>query len=230
MSGAPDAARALRVAHASDLHGDLDSLSEVFWPVDLWVLTGDVFPDAPFGDPDGRERHARNWFRRHENALRARFGRTPVLAVDGNHDFAPLAELLRAAGVDAHAVTPAGVTLLGRRFAGFPNIPRMRGHWAHESTPEELARLVRRTWDAGADVLVTHCPPRGVLDLDDGHLGNAPLAAALARGGHGVEHHLFGHVHGTAGQRAEAWGVRFYNGALGAALVELPPRPGPPVA
>ena len=68
----------------------------------------------------------------------------------------------------------------------------------------------------------------GVLDHDEGHLGNGPLADALARGGHGVGHHLFGHVHATAGQRAEARGVRFYNGALGAALVELLPRAAAP--
>lgn len=213
----------LRLYHASDLHGRLEGLDAAREPVEGWALTGDIFPDAPVGDVDSRRRHARAWFRRNTDVFTAAFGHLPVLVVDGNHDFEDLAACLREVGVDARSVTPRGLELFGRRFAGFPHIPWMRGGWAWEASPLDMVRLVRQTWDAHPEVLLTHCPPRGILDGvgATGHLGIEPLAEALGRPGHGVRHHLFGHVHEAAGRRGELAGVRYYNGALGVRLVEL---------
>lgn len=211
----------MNVAHFSDLHGNLDPLDDVAWPVDAWVTTGDFFPDPPWAQLSGASRFQRAWFAENARRLRARFGETPVIAVDGNHCFAPLAECLAAIGVNAHAVTLRGIDLLGHRWAGFRHVPQMGGHWPCEATDAQLDTFSRAALDSGADVLCVHCPPAGVLS---GPYGNRPLFDRLAAGGHRVRTVLCGHVHEHAGQsetRDLGGPVTVHNGALGVKLVTL---------
>lgn len=209
------------LAHFSDLHGHLDPLDDVAWPVGAWVSTGDFFPDPPWGDPLAAERFQRNWFRRNASRLRARFGRTPVVVVDGNHDFVALADALRMIGVDAHAITLRSFDLLGHRWAGFRHIPAMGGHWPCEAPDAVLDTLSRTALDSGADILCVHCPPAGALS---GPFGNRPLADRLAAGGHHVHTVLCGHVHEHAGQVETldlGRPVTVHNGALGVKMVRV---------
>lgn len=78
-----------------------------------------------------------------------------------------------------------------------------------------MEALVARCFEGGGpDVLLTHAPPAGVLDDDrHGARGVPELAARLARGGHNVRHHLFGHVHARGGETLVRDGVRYVNGA-----------------
>lgn len=211
----------MNLAHFSDLHGNLAPLDDVAWPVDAWVTTGDFFPDPPWAQLSGASRFQRAWFAENARSLRARFGETPVIVVDGNHDFVPLAECLTAIGVNAHAVTLRGFDLLGHRWAGFRHVPQMGGHWPYEATDAQLDALSRAALDSGADVLCVHCPPAGVLS---GPYGNRPLLDRLAAGGHHVRTVLCGHVHEHAGQsetRDLGGPVAVHNGSLGVKLVAL---------
>lgn len=211
----------MRLAHFSDLHGRLDPLDDVAFPVDAWVSTGDFFPDAPWSHLTGAPRWQRAWFTENAARLRARFGATPVIVVDGNHDFALLGDLLRSAGVNAHAVTPHGFDLLGHRWAGFRHVPTMGGHWPCEATDTVLDALSRAALGSGADILCVHCPPASMLS---GPYGNRPLYALLASGAHNVRTVLCGHIHEHAGEaetRHLGRPVTVHNGALGVKLVRV---------
>lgn len=207
----------MNITHVSDLHANLHPLSAVYWPTDLWVFTGDIFHNFNPHDRDTEARMQRNWFRHHANHFLAAIGKTPVLVVDGNHDFACLADEMRTVGIEAHDVTMRAWQFGGHGFAGFGHIPYIAGTWAGEVDDATLDRLSVRALASGADVLVTHCPPAGILSAN---FGNVPLAARL-KGEHGVKTHLFGHVHEHAGEDVTIGPTRFYNGALGARLVIL---------
>lgn len=211
----------VNLAHFSDLHGNLDVLDDVAWPVDAWVSTGDIGPDGLWARASDNGRAQRAWFRENTNRLRARFGTAPVVVVGGNHDFFDFAALLRESGVDAHAITLRGFDLLGHRWAGFRHIPAMGGHWPCEAPDAMLDTLSRTALDSGADILCVHAPPASMLS---GPYGNRPLYALLAAGGHNVSTVLCGHVHQHAGEsetRHLGRPVTVHNGALGVKLVRL---------
>ena len=209
----------IRVLHTSDLHGRFDKLLNFMEPFDLWIDTGDFFPNAierkEEGGPDRgvpaiETPFQREWIAPHLRDLANWLGRRPMLSVPGNHDFTDLAGLLRSQGADAQQVTTKGVDLFGIRFAGFRDIPFRRGEWACES--HDLRPVSLRALDCDPDVLLTHAPPAGILEDDRGD-GNAPLATALSFRHHKVRAHFFGHSHRCGGKEQEINGIRFFNGA-----------------
>jgi Icc-related predicted phosphoesterase len=211
----------MRIAHASDLHGRYEVLDRVNGVApDLWVLTGDFFPNRTRGNREVEVRWQTNWFGHKSFSIRRRLLGAPVLLVPGNHDYANLASLLRCDGVDAREVTPEGCTFRGVRFAGFGHIPFIAGEWNRESTTGELYDLTQRCFDCDPDVLLTHSPPDGILN--GLYPGIGPITTALTYRPHKVTHHLFGHSHEDGGKVIERMGVTFVNSATTLQWVELP--------
>lgn len=217
----------MRVLHSSDLHGDYKALLGWTEPFDVWVDTGDFFPNrgrvARTGHQildDEERRYQLRWLKLKELLARlaAWLGGRPLVSVPGNHDFLPLAAMLRAHGADAHAVTPAGVDAAGLRWAGFREIPWIDGEWPGEA--RDFDGLVDATWAAAPDVLVTHAPAAGILD-GNGRYGVGALADALASRPHRIRMHLFGHEHEDGGRTLERAGVLHANGAKSVRLHEL---------
>ncbi|MFN3197557.1 MAG: metallophosphoesterase [Bradymonadia bacterium] len=221
----------IRILHTSDLHGRykplLRRLAEGDY--DLWIDTGDFLPNPgrPSQDPvmwsTGQQRHQRRWMQFKDLAARlaeALDGR-PAVMVQGNHDFIPVVGALRHAGVDAHGISPDAVTTCcGLRFSGFREVSTINGRWVGEVDDDRLWALSDEALSHGADVLVTHSPPRGVLDgLDCGDHFGAPGLAEAMEGGPRL--HLFGHVHEHGGQQIERGGVVYANGATQMRIVEL---------
>lgn len=211
----------MRIAHASDLHGHYEILDRVNGVVpDLWVLTGDFFPNRTRGDIEVELAFQAQWFGFKSFSIRRRLLGAPVLIVPGNHDYADLAAHLYRDGVNAREVTPEGCTFRGLTFAGFGHIPFVAGEWNRESTTAELHDLTHRTLDCDPDVLLTHCPPDGILNGI--FPGNGPLVTALTYRPHKVTHHLFGHAHEDGHKRVEHMGITFVNSAKTLQWVELP--------
>jgi len=214
----------MKLGHFSDLHGDLTSLLTSTETPDVWVCTGDFFPNAPRPIvPSEQVEYQTTWFHSHSAELKARFAGKPVLFLGGNHDFVNLAELLTNSGyLTAHKVGMDGVTVDGVRFAGFPEIRYIKGEWKGEVTNTDLAVLVVELFGNPPDVLLTHAPPAGILDsVDDSYVGIGPLTSALSYTPHNVRAHLFGHGHDQGGQTTEEMGIRFYNGALHVRFIEV---------
>lgn len=214
----------MRIGHFSDLHGSLKTLQCSDEIPDVWVCTGDFFPNKRW--PIVREdeiHYQQNWLRRKRGKLVKRLAGKPLLYVGGNHDFINLAESLQEAGYPAHNTTIEGVTIDGIRFAGYREIPIINGVWVGESTCTELSLLTARLFENPPDVVLTHAPPAGILDGTgfDGHFGIGSLANALCYGGHKVRAHLFGHVHEWGGSDFEVMGVHFYNGACGLRFFDI---------
>jgi Icc-related predicted phosphoesterase len=209
----------IRVAHCSDTHEHPSIIRQVAdHDVDLIILTGDIIKNKGRIDNRGiyapRERgYQRAWCRKHAKKWAKDFGDTPVVYVDGNHDFIDVGKWLSHYGcVNLHHITAETpcVEVCGLRFAGFRDIPWIEGEWEGEA--HDLRIPVERAFACDPDVLVTHGPPAGILDGPYGY-GITQLASALAWQPHRITHHFFGHVHETGGQVVEEMGIKFINGA-----------------
>ncbi|MGB7599256.1 MAG: metallophosphoesterase [Candidatus Sulfotelmatobacter sp.] len=134
---------------------------------------------------------------------------THKVLVAGNHDVC-LENLMRQEMEDElrrflHPIVylrDSAVTLDGIRFYGSPWIPEYAGSF--QLQPEEL----KSKWALipECDVLLTHCPPRGICDprgkgcehLTESVLRQKPHA------------HFFGHCHEGAGEEIRN-GIQFFN-------------------
>jgi predicted MPP superfamily phosphohydrolase len=171
----------------SDLHTRPASVPEG----DILILAGDIF----CGDDVASLRGDLAWIKS--------LGFTRTLCVLGNHDL-NLRHLLNTQPDTAHSLLgAAGITLLqdsdvvinGVRFYGLD--------WG------SAAVLPR------ADVVISHCPAKGMLDQrqppKSGHLGDAGLARQVALAAPRLV--VSGHIHGGYG-RAEHGGTTFVNCSL----------------
>lgn len=214
----------MKIAHASDLHGStllLEGMAE--HPEDrpdLWVFTGDMFPNITRGNRRIEPNFQAHWYAENELVFKRCLQDRTVLLVPGNHDYVDLAKLLRRSGVDAREVTPDGLTYKKIRFAGFGHIPIIAGEWNLETPMSQLAMLTRRTLEVGnPEVLVTHSPPDGILN--GYYEGIAPITSALTYRPHRVRLHLFGHQHEEGGKSVEHMGIRFVNSACTVSIIDL---------
>jgi hypothetical protein len=94
----------------------------------------------------------------------------------------------------------SGLTFYGSPWQPIFAKPRF---WAFALPDDDNSATAEVTWGkipAGVDVLITHGPPRGVLDMtrDNGPCGCPILRKALDRVRPRL--HVFGHIHETHGQ------------------------------
>lgn len=213
------------ILHSSDLHMNVERLWQ-FTEFDVWVDTGDFFPNRTRGNRVVEIAFQEQWLRNGPGAKLIEWlaGR-PMIALQGNHDYVMLADILASMGaVNATQLNavPHEVTIGDIRFAGFSNIPFIAGEWSHESDGKQLNDACRRVLAQDPRVLLTHAPPHGILDADHkNHYGIQQLVGKLMYDQHHITHHLFGHVHDDGGKSVERCGIRFVNSARRPQLVEV---------
>jgi Icc-related predicted phosphoesterase len=223
----------LRVLHTSDLHGVSEPLLASQEDFEVWLDTGDFFPNrgrvqgTGYRIDSGTERcYQLRWLEDTDLLVRLRdwlHGR-PALSVPGNHDFVSLAALLRQSGADAHRITTEGIRVSGCTWAGFREVPWMNGEW--EGEVPNLSALVDAAFSADPDILATHAPPRGILD-SPGLFGVPELAEALTGREHRIRAHFFGHEHDDGGKWIQVGQTLCVNGALSIVIVSVAsPRVG----
>ena len=133
-----------------------------------------------------------------------------VLCVAGNHDF--LMENNGFRFEHAELLTDRLIEVAGLNIYGSPWCPDLPGFAFYQS---ELG--LKKKWrqiPRDIDVLVTHTPPRGVLDLPSSkarHLGCPHLRDELLRIRPKI--HAFGHIHASAGA-IERDGMWYINAAI----------------
>ena len=133
-----------------------------------------------------------------------------VLCVGGNHDYLLQSREFRFA--HATLLEDSLVEFEGLSFYGSPWCPQLVG-FAYFATEEQLIERWRRI-PSGIDVLVTHTPARGLLDVPSSggvHLGCPHLLDELQRIRPRL--HVFGHIHASYGLQAEEE-TRFVNAAI----------------
>ncbi len=123
-----------------------------------------------------------------------------VVCIGGNHDFLLHHREFRFAHADY--LCDQSLNIDGITIYGAPWCPDLSG-FAFYLSDEDL----QRKWEAipsGIDILVTHTPPQGILDLPFSsliHVGCPHLRAELPRIGPRL--HVFGHIHASHGEFTE---------------------------
>ena len=121
------------------------------------------------------------------------------LVVPGNHEFFLEADSERRSLVsEATVLINEGIDIGGLRMWGSPVTPLYGGAFGLVS-PEDRKRLYARIPE-DTDILITHGPPYGILDVAPGssiHSGCKELLDAVLRIRPRL--HVFGHIHGAGG-------------------------------
>ena len=181
----------LRVWHLSDTHG-FHSKIEIPDSIDLVIHSGDA---GNAGDPyrsDPEIRDFANWY--------AALPITHKIYVAGNHDSAVEhllwhKKLFDKLGIDY--LFNDTIDIFGLQIWGSPFTPRY-GNWSFMKDRSKISRV----WDSvpdDTDIIVTHGPPKGVLDVTverDGSLtscGDSALGKRILK----IKPKLvcFGHIH-----------------------------------
>ena len=144
----------MRILSITDLHGDRRSLGRILehaGPVDLILFGGDI---THFGSPEEAENLVDT----------ARQSGTSVLAVAGNCDSAAIDDRLAQLDVGIHG---RGRIFRGVGLQGLSGMPPWRGTM-YQFTEEQLAASLEAGWaelnGCGPHVVVSHAPPRGIVD------------------------------------------------------------------
>jgi Icc-related predicted phosphoesterase len=118
--------------------------------------------------------------------------------VPGNHDYFLEEERNRGAIMNAELLVGSGVEIAGLKIWGSPVTPLYGGAFSLSSADER-----KRHWakiPENLDILVTHGPPKGILDReapDELAAGCPELALAVERKHPRI--HVYGHIHGGHG-------------------------------
>jgi predicted phosphodiesterase len=137
------------------------------------------------------------------------------LVTPGNHDFL-IAEWYAKGGLERECgerdfcmLIDGETTIDGVKFYGSPWVPWC-GNWAFQYIHQQ-AQSVWQEIPKDTDVLITHTPPYGILDVGgfgsqrQNHLGSGTLLKTIFN--IPLKAHVFGHIHENAG-------VEKKNGAL----------------
>jgi len=219
----------LKILHTSDLHGRISEIikKHEFDDFDIWIDSGDFLPDHPefairkIATEDSRT-YQRQWlFKKIPHIQKWLNGRT-MLSIRGNHDWIDLTKHFGKNVISAEK----GIEINGTKFIGFNEIPNCGNFFWNEVHPyygfDEVIQKVR---EYEPDILITHAPPNGILDIIKGpiphNLGIVMLRRFLLEEKHNIKYHMFGHIHFCGGNKVRHNGINFYNGACRATNIAI---------
>lgn len=191
----------MKVVVISDTHNQHDALGTLRG--DLLIHCGDF--GMGFGPPGREIERLDAWFATQQ------FG--AIVCIGGNHDFATQqrAALGRPVFRNARYLQDETFEFDGHKLYGSPWVPELVD-WAFHAEPAAL----QRHWNAipsDTDILVTHTPPRGLLDRNSsGRSCGCPLLRDRLRALQ-LKLHCFGHIHASAGMLTRG-DTQFVNAAV----------------
>lgn len=181
----------MRILHLSDTHGCHRRLRELP-EADVVVHSGD-FCMA------GTEEEAFdfiNWF--------CDLPYKHKIFIAGNHDDCLYGAKIEGLDNNTHYLSNSKIEIEGIKFYG---IPMFMEDCINGNEALNYAKIPIDT-----DILITHAPPYGILDLDEGiNYGSEKLLEKLTT--LNLKAHLFGHIHSNHGIEAIN-GITFSNGAI----------------
>ena len=185
------------ITFISDTHGLHDRLK--LNPGTVLVHAGDI---TEYGTEDEVVDFL-NWFSRQPFTFK--------IFIGGNHDL--FLETLtpgkrkKIIPPDVIYLQNSGTNINGLKFWGSPVTPYFLGMAFNARAGKEIKKVWNKI-PADTDILITHGPPKGILD---GGLGCEDLLLQIERGQPKI--HCFGHVHGQNGSEIIN-GTRFINAAM----------------
>ena len=194
----------MKITHISDTHGQYWDL--VIPPCDVLVITGDILKQG-LRIQEVDDFNAWLKYEKQDGVFKH------CIVIAGNHDriFESQRELCDSRLPNAIYLEDSGVTIEGVKFYGAPWTPNFYD-WAFMP---ERGKPMKAKWDLipnDVDVLLTHGPAHGTLDLITGiNAGCEELAFAIDRVK--PKYHLFGHIHAGYGTLYKD-GVNYINAAI----------------
>lgn len=217
-----------KVLHISDWHTQniegMLSKYQSAWGPDLILVTGDMVKDMPgfLTKKDSEEGRAEmgKWQRAIWVSQAQSIGRifpgVPIVAVPGNHDFCDYSIDGLVQSFDDGTQT---FVVNDIRITGFRGVPYICNWWSYELEMKAFKKLIREL-DPKADILVTHSPPFGALDIVERrekgvrpfyiHVGIEGLKEWLIKHPT-VQLHAFGHIHNSGGKTEQWYGTTLSN-------------------
>lgn len=141
------------------------------------------------------------------------------VVIAGNHDFLfeqHPADAENMLGEDIHYLNNSSTLIQGLRIWGSPVTPWFCD-WAFNV---ERGEDIREYWNKipeNTHIVITHGPPRGILDQaaphkNSEHLGCDDLLVRIKEIKPLI--HVFGHIHGGYGYHRDSDGTEFYNASI----------------
>lgn len=181
----------MKILHISDTHGCHHRLRDLP-DADVVVHSGDF----TMGGSQEEALDFLNWFcdlpHRHK------------IFICGNHDDCLYGANIEGLDDNVHYLCNSEVEIDGIKFYG---VPMFMGDCVTDRQSRNYARIPDNT-----DVLITHCPPYGILDFDDNiNYGDKELLERVSAVAPRL--HLFGHIHAQHG-RCKIGLTTFSNAAI----------------
>jgi Icc-related predicted phosphoesterase len=192
----------MKLCHVSDNHS-------VFYPLEgdyeIIIHSGDMLPNNRPRLKSQEPLFQRDWIRDNSENFKRWIGNKPFLFCSGNHEYTEPCTELRDMGINAINIDNKIVELNGFKFYAFPYVPYI-GVWNWEAIERDMKNKVDVLIDVlnknDIDVLVAHCPPYGILDMNNrgSNIGNLPMLEALKNNiTKFPKLYLCGHVHEANG-------------------------------
>lgn len=218
----------MKIYHVSDLHTKHPEKAPN--NIDLIINTGDWLPivyDSIYMEIAAQKQ----WLEQEVKNICDWTNSKLMLFVDGNHESINPAEILSRSGIKIINVTNKMYTHpeSGMTFYGFPYVPYIGGRWNYEESLygmyirfQEMIESIKDNKILNIDVLMCHCPPYGIFDLNEKneHCGNKVLTEMIDSGEFKPRYILCGHMHGNAGI-CNYKGVTISNAAIISQILDL---------
>ncbi len=168
----------MKILHLSDTHGKHRLLKNLP-KADIIVHSGDVSEDGT----ESEVLDFLNWFCDLDYQYK--------IFIAGNHDFClDNAQQIEDLPRNCFFLSHSGVEIGGVKFWGIP-------YFVSDELYGDIAQLTAKT-PYDTDILITHRPPYGILDFDDGNnFGCVDLQQTIPK--IRPKYHLFGHIHAAYG-------------------------------
>ncbi len=150
-------------------------------------------------------------------AALSKIGKPTVLVPGNNETDRELRKACRG-WRSCHVLHGEGVTIDGIRFFGAGGACETPWGWSFDLTEAEFTRAFAAC--SAADVLVTHAPPRGIMDRRGSmHVGSASVLDAIDRIAPRL--HACGHAHEFFGEEFTCGAVRVVNAGPDGCVIEI---------
>ena len=141
------------------MHGNLPT----YVAGDLLLIAGDICPNFS-GDRKKDAKKQFRWFRDKFQPWMDKYPADHIVYVAGNHDWMFVEFLESEQDGRITYLRDASTTINGLVIYGTPRqLPFCR--WAYNTTEEDLTRIFKDTIPEHVDIIVSHGPPYGILDL-----------------------------------------------------------------
>lgn len=185
----------MRIAAISDLHGRLPPVEDVP-EVDILILAGDY---EPYVEVYLNYMFYRDTFNPWLMELAEKKVKK-IVGIAGNHDGLLEARESFARGLAWTYLLDESIEVCGLKVYGTP-YTRNFCSWHFMESEDGLQKRFAAIPE-GLDILVTHGPPFGTLDISGyDHLGSIALYDRISEMEKPPKLHFFGHIHGSYGTR-----------------------------